>query len=433
MKRPHKNTRGNHGSNRGRTDIPGRKWDRFGLYSDELEEIIDAEALLNTQTEVPRIPEMLPKLQTEEETITIKVKSIVKQIPDEIGAVLIDIADRRDIGSVNVIVSPQGRERQEIGAMTKTEELFSDGHEIGPNQMAEEASAGTLTEIREVSPQTTAANATMKGDLIVKPVPRPVIVDVSEETRTDEGTIGECTFDILGKNEMAKREVSTELLDISRQGIPQGFLELAEEAKLLGVRNTPSGIMTEVLPEIVEETGPTSDSISWKIEEGIEESAVSLGEVLHEVSSIRFDVGQLMRWPDRNSDDALICEFQLESELFFHGPARREAEPVFVVAESEVFTPVFAGGSLLSRTSRWWQRQLHREFLFCRRLEANSRPVCLRPLAKKTGGVRARVTFWTRLAMSLVGWMLVWFRGDIFCCSVKFILLCLLGCDRRSS
>ena len=102
VKRPQKKTRGNHGSNRGRTDMPGRKWDRFGLYSDELEEIIDAEALLNTRKEVPRIPEMLPKLQTEEETVTIKVKPIVKQIPDEIGAALIDIADGWDIGSVNV-------------------------------------------------------------------------------------------------------------------------------------------------------------------------------------------------------------------------------------------------------------------------------------------------------------------------------------------
>ena len=201
--------RGNHGSNRGRTDIPGRKWDRFGLYSDELEEIIDAEALLSTRKEVPRIPEMLPKLQAEKETVTIKVKPIVKQIPDEIGAVLIDIADGRDIGSVNVIVFPQGREHQEIGATTKTEELFSDGREVSPNKMAEEASAEILTEIREVSQQTTAANATMKGDLIVKPVPRPVIVDASEETRTDEGTIEECTFDILGKNETIKREVST--------------------------------------------------------------------------------------------------------------------------------------------------------------------------------------------------------------------------------
>ena len=40
----------------------------------------------------------------------------------------------------------------------------------------------------------------------------------------------------------------------------------------------------------------------------------------------------------------MICEFTLESEMFYHGPVRREAEPVFVAAESEVFTPVFMGG-----------------------------------------------------------------------------------------
>ena len=229
----------------------------------------------------------------------------------------------------------------------------------------------------------------IKDDLIVKPVPSPVIVDVSKKkkNRTNEGTTEVCAFDILCRNETTKREVSTELLDIARQWIPQGFLRLAEEAKFVGLGNTLSRMMTEILPEIAEVTGPTSDSISWKIEEDSEESAVSLGEVMHEVTSIRFDVGQLMRRPDGNSDNTLICEFQLESELFSHGPAQREAEPVFVAAESEMLTPVFAGGSLLSRNPRLWQRQLHREFLFCRRLEANSRPVCLRPLAEKTGGV----------------------------------------------
>ena len=39
----------------------------------------------------------------------------------------------------------------------------------------------------------------------------------------------------------------------------------------------------------------------------------------------------------------MICEFTLESEVFSHGPARREAVPVFVSAESE-FTPVLRGG-----------------------------------------------------------------------------------------
>ena len=44
------------------------------------------------------------------------------------------------------------------------------------------------------------------------------------------------------------------------------------------------------------------------------------------------------------STGMMICEFTLESEMFYHGPVRREAEPVFVAAESEVFTPVFTGG-----------------------------------------------------------------------------------------
>ena len=48
---------------------------------------------------------------------------------------------------------------------------------------------------------------------------------------------------------------------------PTGILEA-------GRGNTPSGMMIEVLPEIAEVTGPTSDSISWKIEEDSEESAV---------------------------------------------------------------------------------------------------------------------------------------------------------------
>ena len=509
--RPQKKTWGNQGSSRGQSDTPGKKkMDEVRLYSDELEEITDGEVPLDIRSEVPWIPGMLPKGITEKEIVTIKVNPIVKQRPDEIGAGLSDGEDGRDIGSVKVIVRPPRREHQEMGAITKREELFSDGRGVGQNQRAKETSVGTLMVI--------------KDDLIEKPGPSPVIVDVSEEIRTNEGTTEVCVFDNLKRlhwlpvkqrnlkhlhwlpvkqrityklllltykavhqlappyinelvqlkqssrqlrssnlcllqtpkarlktygdvafsvaapaewnnfysisllnistkhsiivmyvqrlrmvktsfgalsnlhchchchchlcrNETTKREVSTELLDISRQWIPQGFLRLAEEAKFVGVGNTPSGMMIEVLPEIAEVTGPTGDSISWKREEDSEESAVSLGEAMREITSIRFDVGQLMRWPDRNSDDKLICEPRMESELFSHDPAWREAEPVFVTAESEIFTPVFAGGSLLSRTPWLWQRQLHREFLFCRRLEANSRPVCLRPLAERTGGV----------------------------------------------
>ena len=76
----------------------------------------------------------------------------------------------------------------------------------------------------------------------------------------------------------------------------------------------------------------------------MEQSVESLCDVAMKVPTVRFDVGQLMQWPDMNSAGVMICEFTLESEMFSHGPARREAEPVFVTAESEVFTPVFTGG-----------------------------------------------------------------------------------------
>ena len=47
---------------------------------------------------------------------------------------------------------------------------------------------------------------------------------------------------------------------------------------------------------------------------------------------------------DVKSTGMMICEFTLEAEMFCPSPVWREAEPVFVAAESEVSTPVFTGG-----------------------------------------------------------------------------------------
>ena len=207
--------------------------------------------------------------------------------------------------------------------------------------MAEEATTGDLTDICEVITKTTAMNATTKDDVIVRSAPRQVVVEVLEETRTDEN------YGILDKDETTKWKVSTELLDMSQKLITRGFLELAEEARIVGVRKTLSVLMNEVLPQITEITRPMVNSISWKIEEDIEQSVESLCEVTMEVPTVRFDVGQLMQWPDMNSAGVMLCEFMLESEMFSHGPAQREAEPVFMAAESEMFTPVFAGGGVV--------------------------------------------------------------------------------------
>ena len=190
----------------------------------------------------------------------------------------------------------------------------------------------------------TAMYLTTKEDVIVRPAPRQVLAEVLEETRTDDTTIEECTYGILDKNESTKRKVSTELLDISQQLITRGFLELAEEARQVKGENTPSFLEGEVLPQNTEITRPMCKPLSGRIEEDLEQSVEILCEGTMDVPTVRFDVGQLMQWPDVNSAGAMMCEFMLESEMFSHGPAWRMAEPVSVAAKSEMLTQIFAGG-----------------------------------------------------------------------------------------
>ena len=165
-----------------------------------------------------------------------------------------------------------------------------------------------------------------------------------ENTRTNENTVEACTDGNLVKNETTKLEVSTELVDLPQKLFTRGFLELAEEARIVDVSQTPSCRIEEIIPQVNEMTKPMGHYISCRIEEVMEQSDGSFGDVAMRGPMVRFDVGQLMRWPDMNFAGMIICEFTLESEVFSHGPARREAVPVFVSAESEEFTPVFTGG-----------------------------------------------------------------------------------------
>ena len=105
-----------------------------------------------------------------------------------------------------------------------------------------------------------------------------------------------------------------------------------------------SFLVEEVLPQITEVTRPMCEPVSWTIEEDLGQSVESLGEGAARVPTVRFDVGQLMQWPDINSAGVMICGFMLESEMFSIGSVRRAAEPVSVATKSEMLTPVFAGG-----------------------------------------------------------------------------------------
>ena len=50
---PEKKTWGNQGGSRGQSDTPGKKIDEVRWYSDELEEITDAEVPLDIRAEAP--------------------------------------------------------------------------------------------------------------------------------------------------------------------------------------------------------------------------------------------------------------------------------------------------------------------------------------------------------------------------------------------
>ena len=177
VERSHGKPRCTNSSDRGRAQNPGRKLDNSGLCCDELDDIVDMEALLINRNEATRIVDTLPEIETEMETVIVNVKPIVRKRTDGIGAVPIDITDGRDNCPVNVVVTPRGREHQNRGIRTQAGELFPEGLEVIQNEMAEEATTGDLADICEVITKTTAMNATTKDDVIVRPAPRQVMVE----------------------------------------------------------------------------------------------------------------------------------------------------------------------------------------------------------------------------------------------------------------
>ena len=101
--------------------------------------------------------------------------------------------------------------------------------------------------------------------------------------------------------------------------------------------------MEENVQQSSEIREPMSRDISWRIEEVVDRSVDSFSDMAIRMPTVKFDEGQLMQWPNGKSTGMMICEYTLESQMFSHGPVWREAEPVFMAAESEVFTPVFTG------------------------------------------------------------------------------------------
>ena len=63
---------------------------------------------------------------------------------------------------------------------------------------------------------------------------------MAEEASTDDTTIEKCMYEVMDNNETTERKVSTEFLEVPQQLVTRGFLELAEEARIVRVEKKQS-------------------------------------------------------------------------------------------------------------------------------------------------------------------------------------------------
>ena len=111
---------------------------------------------------------------------------------------------------VNVVLTPRVRVHESLGIGTQAGELFPEGLEVVPEEMAEEASTGNLADnqpqnVDELYTKTTVMNLTTDYDESERPAPRRMLVEVTEEASTVDSTIEKCTYEVLDKNETTNR------------------------------------------------------------------------------------------------------------------------------------------------------------------------------------------------------------------------------------
>ena len=205
-------------------------------------------------------------------TVIVDVEPIVNEQPDRLDVISINKTDGRDEGLVNMVFAPRERESEYSEIRTQPVELLPESRVVFTNEMAEEIMTGMGPDGCDEITRMSAMEASAIDEDIIEPVPRRLSVEVVEETEPVDITCEEYTDEHLIKNETTNLSVSTELVDLPIMLMTRGFLELAEEARLVDVRLTPSGCMNTIIQQITEREEPMSKDISWKINEVMERS-----------------------------------------------------------------------------------------------------------------------------------------------------------------
>ena len=281
VERSHGSLRGAKGIDSDRFHNSGEKLDHSGLRCGQLDYTNETdnhstrlEVLLISHREATQYDNTPPGNETAMESAIVGVKPAVCKRPNVIVVVPSKITDRRVNCPVNVVLTPQVMVHKSLGIGTQAGELFPEELEVVPEEMAEEASMGDLADnqplnVYELYTKTTVTNLPTDYDQIERPAPRRVLVEVAEEASTEDTTIEKCMYEVMDKNETTERKVSTELLEVPQQLVTRGFLELAEEARLVKVEKKQSFLVEEVLPQITEVTKPMCEPVSWTIEEDL--------------------------------------------------------------------------------------------------------------------------------------------------------------------
>ena len=295
--------------------------------------------------EVVQGTDRVAEITSDTKTVIVDVEPIATEQHNELDAIPIVNTDGRDDGLVNVVVAPCEWTSEYSEIRMQSVELLLESRAVVTIEMAEESMMGLWPDGCDERTRMSVMEASVMGEDVIEPVPGRLSTEVVAEYEPVDIACEEYTDEELIKNETTNLSVSTELMDLPIMKMTRGFRKLAEEARLVDVKLTPSGYMNDKVQQITEREIPMSKDISWKKEEVMERSVDAICDVTRAVPMAKFEIGRSMQWPDVKSTGMMICELTLETEMFSPSPVWREAEPVFVAAESEVFTPVFTGGS----------------------------------------------------------------------------------------
>ena len=348
VERSHGRPRGINDRSWSSSDKSGEKLDNTSY--DVLDDFVDTEMLPRYRKEVVQGTDRVAGITSDTKTVIVHVEPFATEQHEELSAIPNVDTDGREGGLVNVVVAPCEGTSEYSEITMQPVELLLESRAVVTIEMAKESMTGLWPDGGDERTRMSVMETSVMGEDVIEPVPGRLSTEVVAEYEPVVIPCGEYTSEEWIKNETINLSVSTDLMDLPITKMTRGFRKLADEARLADVKLTPSGYMNDKVQRIAEREIPMSTDISWKKEEVMTRSGDAICEVAGAVPMAKFEIGRSMQWPELKSTGMMICELTLETEMFSPGPVWREAEPVFVAAESEVFTPVFTGGGFVEET-----------------------------------------------------------------------------------